>query len=72
MTPTDLTLDTDGRRTATPPRISVLKSLFVWHAAWQEHRRLLRLDATELRDMGLTEADRRSVTVSQIVARMRR
>lgn len=53
-----------------PRRHTILERLLIWNAAWREHARLQRLDPDELRDMGLTEADRATVTVRQIAARM--
>lgn len=43
-----------------------------WHRAWVEHRRLNRLDRFALNDLGLSLADRASVTVEIIFERMRR
>lgn len=48
-----------------------LREIGVWHAAWQEHQRVQKLDADALRDMGISEAERRSITIAQIAARMR-
>jgi uncharacterized protein YjiS (DUF1127 family) len=45
--------------------------LLVWIDAYREHSALQKLDADALSDMGLTEASRASVTVSEIAARMR-
>ena len=57
-------------RTA-PRRRSILSEILLWNAAWRECRRLHRLSPEALADMGLTAADRASVTISAIVARMR-
>lgn len=50
---------------------SPLAQLLLLNRAFREYIRLQRLDAAALRDMGLTEADRRSVTLAGIAARMR-
>ena len=50
---------------------AVFKELLIWNDAWREYVRLQRLDADDLRDMGLSEENRTSVTLSQIAARMR-
>lgn len=57
-------------RTAPARRVPLVGTLLIWNAAWQEYSRMKALDADALRDMGLTEADRDSVTVSQIARRM--
>ena len=49
----------------------VFKELLIRNDAWREYVRLQRLDADDLRDMGLSEENRTSVTLSQIAARMR-
>lgn len=49
----------------------VFAELLIWNNAWKEFCQLQNLDADALADMGLTEASRASVTISQIAARMR-
>jgi hypothetical protein len=72
MTLVDRPSVTSSRRAAGRIALALLKEIALRHAAWQELQRLRRLDRDALRDMGLTEADRASVTVAQIAARMRR
>lgn len=62
-----------ARKPAHPARrrTSPLAGLLILNRAFREYIRLQRLDAAVLRDMGLTEADRRSVTLAGITARMR-
>lgn len=43
----------------------------LWSAAWLEFQQLRELDGRALKDMGLSEADRASVTVPKIAERMR-
>jgi|GEM_PF-3952252 len=43
----------------------------LWSAAWLEFQQLRELDGRALKDMGLSEADRASVTVPKTAERMR-
>ena len=43
-----------------------------WHRAWVEHRRFNRLEGHHLTDVGLSLADRATVTVEIIFQRMQR
>ena len=58
-----------GRSTINPT-ISLVKELLIWNRAWQEYFRLQRLDTDALRDMGITDGARNSVTVSRIASRI--
>ena len=60
-----------SRRVAKTRHFRIIKDLLIWNNAWREYYRLQNLDADALRDMGLTEASRASVTVTRIAARMR-
>ncbi|MBO9436853.1 hypothetical protein J7394_21820 [Ruegeria sp. R13_0] len=53
------------------PYFGVIRELMIWNNAWREYSRLQELDAKALRDMGLSDEARASVTVSQIASRMR-
>ena len=43
---------------------------YPWHRAWVEYRRFNRLDGVALNDIGLSFADRASVTVEVIFSRI--
>jgi len=58
-------------RTSKTTSFGIVKELLIWNNAWREYYNLQRLDMDALRDMGLSEKSRASVTVSQIAARMR-
>lgn len=69
-----MTVTTQTYRSYLPTkatRFRALRELMIWHQAWQEKNRLLRLDPDALRDLGITEAQRHDVTVAQIAARIR-
>lgn len=70
MTRTTATLDIT-RPAPGLLRIPLLREIVIWNRAFREYQRLNRLDAAALRDMGLSEADRRSVTIASIAARLR-
>lgn len=53
------------------PRLRIIREILIWNAAWREYRHLQALDAAARADMGLSEADRASVSVAGIAARMR-
>ena len=57
--------------TAKTTSFGIFSQLLIWNNAWREYYRLQKLDEDALRDMGLSEKSRASVTVSQIFTRMR-
>lgn len=52
------------------PFPSGCRHMYPWHRAWVEHRRLNRLDRFALNDLGMSLADRATVTVEMIFLRM--
>ena len=52
------------------PYLPERQSGLPWHRAWVEHRRINRLEPPMLRDVGMSLADRASVTVEIIFQRM--
>lgn len=71
MSRTETISITSTARTRLSRGFAILKKLMIWNAAWCEYYRLQRLDPAALRDMGISAVSRRSVTVSEIAARMR-
>lgn len=67
MTGTAKTLATTAR--IKPARKSLLRRLIAWNEAWREVQHIRGLDVHALRDIGLTEEQRDSVTWRQIVNR---
>ncbi|MBF9030239.1 hypothetical protein HKCCE3408_07515 [Rhodobacterales bacterium HKCCE3408] len=63
-------MNTIAQTLAAPFRSADRPSLFLLHRAWVERRRLQRLDAAALRDMGISLEERDRITVSDIVQRM--
>lgn len=53
------------------PRLFGFGALFVWHQAWLEYQRIQRLDGDALQDMGISETERKAITITQIAARLR-
>jgi len=71
MTFSDNAQETTAHKIEKLPRFSLLKEILIWHAAWQENHRIQHLSKDALRDMGLTDADRASISIRQIASRMR-
>ena len=58
--------------TGFSPLMPMRAHSYPWHRAWVEHRRLNRLEASALSDIGMSLADRASVTLEIIITRMQR
>lgn len=58
------------RKTPFAAPAAVLKALLIWPWAWREYQHIRELDQDALKDVGLSDVDRRSITVRQIASRM--